>query len=64
MVLVFIGGKMMVSRWVHVNAALSLAVVVALLGGSIAFSLFKTRRLAEEVDRAERPADPRDAARD
>jgi tellurite resistance protein TerC len=53
MVLVFIGAKMLAARWVHVNAALSLGVVVALLGGSIVFSLLKTRRLAEEVARAE-----------
>jgi tellurite resistance protein TerC len=45
-VLVFIGVKMMASRWVHVHALVSLGVVVALLGGSIIYSLIKTRRAA------------------
>jgi predicted tellurium resistance membrane protein TerC len=49
MVLVFIGAKMLAARWVHVNAAISLGVVAGLLGGSIAFSLLKTRRLESEV---------------
>lgn len=43
-VLVFIGAKMLVSRWIHVHALVSLAVVVALLGGAMLFSFFKTRR--------------------
>jgi TerC family integral membrane protein len=43
-VLVFIGAKMLASRWVHVHALVSLAVVVALLGGAVIFSLVKTRR--------------------
>jgi tellurite resistance protein TerC len=43
-VLVFIGTKMLVSRWIHVHALVSLAVVVALLGGAMLFSFFKTRR--------------------
>ena len=42
-VLVFIGLKMSVSGWVHVNALLSLAVVVSILAASIAYSLWKTR---------------------
>ncbi len=45
MVLVFIGGKMLAARWVSVSAVTSLAIVVALLGGAIAVSLVKTRRL-------------------
>jgi tellurite resistance protein TerC len=56
LVLVFIGLKMSVSAWVHVNAAVSLGVVVALLGGSIVFSLVKTRGLAAEV--AAHPPEP------
>jgi tellurite resistance protein TerC len=46
-VLVFIGVKMVASGVVHVNAVVSLAVVVALLGGAILVSLWKTRRDAE-----------------
>ncbi len=43
-VLVFIGAKMVLSPWVHVRSFVSLLVVVALLGGSVVFSAFKTRR--------------------
>ncbi len=63
MVLVFIGAKMLAARWVHVNAAVSLGVVVALLGGSIGFSLLKTRRLADEVADAGGAPERPDAAR-
>jgi tellurite resistance protein TerC len=45
-VLVFIGAKMLAARWVSVSAAVSLLVVVALLGGAVGISLLKTRRLA------------------
>jgi tellurite resistance protein TerC len=43
-VLVFIGLKMLASAWVHVHAVVSLAVVVAILGGGVALSLLRTRR--------------------
>jgi len=39
LVLVFVGGKMCVEHWLHVPAEISLLVVVALLGGSVAASL-------------------------
>ncbi|HET8542480.1 MAG TPA: TerC family protein [Anaeromyxobacter sp.] len=58
LVLVFIGLKMSASAWIHVNAMVSLAVVVALLGGSIAISLMKTRGLEQEIARG-RGAPPR-----
>jgi tellurite resistance protein TerC len=45
-VLVFIGVKMSVSKWIHLHALVSLAVVVSLLTGAIIFSLMKTRRVA------------------
>ncbi|HEX9053222.1 MAG TPA: TerC family protein [Anaeromyxobacter sp.] len=64
MVLVFIGAKMIAARWVPVSAALSLAVVAALLGGAIAFSWLKTRRLAQEAGRGARAPDRPGAARD
>lgn len=38
LVLVFIGGKMLISGWVHIPIGISLGVVVALLGGSVALS--------------------------
>jgi tellurite resistance protein TerC len=43
-VLVFIGGKMLASHWVHVPALVSLAVVVLLLGAAIGVSLWMSRR--------------------
>jgi tellurite resistance protein TerC len=39
LVLVFVGAKMCVEKWVHVPAEVSLLVVVALLGASVAASL-------------------------
>jgi len=39
LVLVFVGAKMCVEKWVHVPAEISLLVVVALLGASVAASL-------------------------
>jgi tellurite resistance protein TerC len=46
-VLVFIGAKMIAAPWVHVSAWASLAVVAALLGGAMGYSVWKTRRVAE-----------------
>ncbi len=43
-VLVFIGGKMLASRWVHVPSLASLTVVVLLLGGAIGLSIWRSRR--------------------
>lgn len=54
-VLVFIGAKMTVSRWVHIHAVASLGVVAALLGASIVFSMAKTRRLAAAPGRVPPP---------
>lgn len=42
-ILVFVGGKMLVSDWVKVDVWLSLLVIGLLVGGSIAVSLLKTR---------------------
>jgi tellurite resistance protein TerC len=47
-VLIFIGVKMSISKWVHIGSYASLGVVAALLGGSILFSVLKTRKLADE----------------
>ncbi|MGB8929622.1 MAG: TerC family protein [Anaeromyxobacteraceae bacterium] len=43
-VLVFIGGKMLASSWIHVPALASLGVVLLLLGGAIGISIFGSRR--------------------
>jgi tellurite resistance protein TerC len=55
-VLVFIGGKMALSHWVHIESMVSLVVVLALLGGAIAFSLWKTRGARSAA--TPRPGDP------
>jgi TerC family integral membrane protein len=47
-VLIFIGVKMTISGWVHISSYASLAVVAALLAGSIVVSMVKTRKLADE----------------
>ncbi len=51
LVLVFIGVKMTISSWVHIHSLLSLAVVASLLGGAMAYSLYKTRKLGREEER-------------
>jgi tellurite resistance protein TerC len=56
-VLVFIGVKMSISGWVHIHSLVSLAVVVSLLGGAMIYSLYRTRRLAEQV---QPPVTPRE----
>jgi tellurite resistance protein TerC len=43
-VLLFIGAKMVASRWVHVPSPLSLAVVVGVLSAAVAASAWKTSR--------------------
>jgi tellurite resistance protein TerC len=50
-VLVFVGTKMLASPWVELHALVSLAVVVAILGGSVLFSIARTRRPAPVVER-------------
>jgi tellurite resistance protein TerC len=58
-VLIFIGVKMTAAGVVHVSSLLSLAVVVLLLGGSMAYSLLRTRR--EAGAGASAPPNPREA---
>ncbi len=50
-VLIFIGAKMTISPWVHIGSFTSLGVVAALLGGSIAYSMMKTRRVSAAGER-------------
>jgi tellurite resistance protein TerC len=45
LVLVFVGVKMVISDWVKIPVLLSLAVIVLLVGGSIAASVARTARL-------------------
>ncbi len=44
-ILVFVGLKMAVSHWYHLDTYISLAVIVALLAGAIIFSEVRARRL-------------------
>jgi len=50
LVLVFVGAKMCAEKWVHVPAEISLLVVVALLGASIAASLLWPEKTGEIGD--------------
>ena len=43
-ILIFVGIKMSISHWVHINTYVSLAIIIAMLTGAIVFSL---RRAAE-----------------
>ncbi len=43
-VLAFIGGKMLLSRWLHVPSGVSLGVVLALLAVSMLYSVWRTAR--------------------
>jgi tellurite resistance protein TerC len=51
-ILVFVGVKMTVSHWYHLNTYISLAVICAMLAAAIVFSERRARRVAA----AERPA--------
>lgn len=44
-ILIFVGAKMAVSHWYHLNTYLSLGVIIIMLGGAIFFSLRRSRRL-------------------
>ena len=44
LILVFVGAKMALSAWVHVSTLLSLAVILAMLGGAVGLSLWRTER--------------------
>ena len=54
-ILIFVGVKMAVSHWYHLNTYISLAVIAAMLASSIAFSL--RRAAAEEQARLEPAGD-------
>jgi TerC family integral membrane protein len=60
LVLVFIGVKMCIAAWVHIPAAVSLAVVVLILTGAVGCSLLKARGAAKAATplREGRPSEP------
>ena len=49
-VLIFIGAKMLASGWIHVSPLVSLAVVILLLGGSMGYSIWRSRREIPEAE--------------
>ncbi len=48
-ILIFVGVKMSVSHWFHMNTYVALAVIIAILVGAIVLSEVKTRRDAAEI---------------
>ncbi|MEO6491054.1 MAG: TerC/Alx family metal homeostasis membrane protein [Ferruginibacter sp.] len=46
-VLLFIGVKMLIEKWVHIQVWLSLMVIVVCIGGSVLYSIFKTQQERE-----------------
>ena len=48
-ILVFVGAKMILARWVHLPITVSLGVIVGILGAAIVASWLKNRRLAREA---------------
>ena len=47
LILVFVGGKMAVSAWVHIPILVSLGVIVLTLSGAVGLSLLRTSKEAE-----------------
>jgi tellurite resistance protein TerC len=45
-ILIFVGVKMAVSHWFHLNTYVSLAIIISMLTAAIVFSLQRTKRLA------------------
>jgi tellurite resistance protein TerC len=56
-ILAFVGVKMIISRWYHIDTAVSLLVIVLVLGASVAFSLHRERAEAglEHADEVRTP---------
>ena len=50
-ILIFVGLKMTIAPWYHVNTFLSLGVIVAMLGAAIVFSELRSRRLRRQASR-------------
>ena len=45
-ILIFVGIKMTISHWIHVNTYLSLGIIVALLAAAVIFSIQRNKKLA------------------
>jgi tellurite resistance protein TerC len=48
-ILIFVGIKMAISQWYHMNTYLSLAVIIAILIAAIVFSLRRAKKLGMAV---------------
>jgi tellurite resistance protein TerC len=44
-ILIFVGLKMGISHWYHMNTYISLGIIVAMISGAIALSILRTKRL-------------------
>ena len=51
-ILIFVGIKMSISHWVHINTYVSLAIIIAMLTGAIVFSIRRAAEV-EEYDHAQ-----------
>jgi tellurite resistance protein TerC len=50
-ILIFVGLKMAISHWYHMDTYLSLGIIIAILVAAIVFSIKRTNRLAAETAR-------------
>jgi predicted tellurium resistance membrane protein TerC len=57
-VLVFVGLKMAVAAWYHVNTFLSLGVIVLILAAAIVFSEMRERKLRAAGEAPHAPHEP------
>ncbi len=44
-ILIFVGMKMAISHWYHLNTYISLAIIISMIGGAIALSILRTNQL-------------------
>jgi tellurite resistance protein TerC len=47
-ILIFVGIKMSISHWVHINTYVSLAIIIAMLAGAIVFSIRRAAEIEQE----------------
>ena len=47
-ILIFVGIKMSISHWVHINTYVSLAIIIAMLAGAIVFSIRRAAQIEQQ----------------
>ena len=47
-ILIFVGIKMSISHWVHINTYVSLAIIIATLAGAIVFSIRRAAQIEQQ----------------